>query len=61
MKIIKDMKAEINKGKKTPKKTQTEVKLEIKYVGCQIKSSEVSLTNRLEGMRERHPQALKAR
>lgn len=53
MKISKDMKVEFNKEVKSLKKTQTEIKVEIEYLGCQIKSSEVSLTNRLQGMKER--------
>lgn len=53
MKIRKDIKVEFNKDVKSLKKTQTEIKVEIEYLGYQIKSSEVSLTNRLQGMKER--------
>lgn len=44
---IQDMKREFNKEINSLKKTQTEIKLEMKNSGCQTKPSEVSRTNRL--------------
>lgn len=49
MKTAQDMKVETE----PLKKTQTEIKLEMKNLACQTRSSEVSLTNRLKDREEK--------
>lgn len=49
---LKNMKVEFYKETESLDKTQTEIKLEIKNLGCQTKWSDVSLTNKLQDIEE---------
>ena len=53
VKTIPDMKVEFNKEIESPKKTQDEIKREVKNSGCWTKTLYESLNNRLKDMEDR--------